>query len=84
MKSVEIVASSDCVEAGTGSNRLRDFFSSLLTSIGGALSQITEKEEISKMASTVSDLPHQRRIAGFFFFLLHVDSQFFFLGLDQN
>ncbi|CAH8352270.1 unnamed protein product [Eruca vesicaria subsp. sativa] len=50
----EIVAS-DCFEAERGSNRLCDFFSSLLTSIGGgALDQIKEKEESSSMASRVS------------------------------
>lgn len=60
------------VEAGTGKSRLRDFFSSLLTSIGGALLQITEEEEQqqgSVMASKVSDLPHQRAIAGFCFLI---------------
>jgi cyclin B len=56
------------VEAGTGKSRLRDFFSSLLTSLGGALLQITEEDQQQgsdiMASSRVSDLPHQRGIAG--------------------
>ncbi|CAE6119317.1 unnamed protein product [Arabidopsis arenosa] len=70
MKEIELLAAraSGWVEAGTGKSRLRDFFSSLLTSLGGALLQITEEEDEQQvsdiMSSTVSDLPHQRGIAG--------------------
>ncbi|KFK32478.1 hypothetical protein AALP_AA6G247700 [Arabis alpina] len=37
---------SDRVEAGTGRNRLRDFFPSVSTSIGGAVLSITENEQM--------------------------------------
>jgi len=63
------------VEAGTGKSRLRDFFSSLLTSLGGALLQITEEDQQQgsdiMASSRVSDLPHQRGIAGFCFSIFY-------------
>lgn len=50
-------------EAGTGSNRLRDFFSSLSTNIGGALLPITENEQMA--SRRISNVPHLEGIAGF-------------------